>query len=284
MSEETYQEVLVIGKEIRLKRLFSEGKRAVIVAMDHGQTFGPLAGLIDFTAAAEKLKEADGVLLAPQMIRFTGTLFHSRNSPIPIARLNWNSRLCEQWGYEESHTTRTLSARAAVSLGAEALMVGLILKTGSEKRDVQNVGFFSQLVEESYELGIPLIGEVFPAHQVTMGQVYEDKSLHEYIKIGCRIACELGADAIKTFYTGESFAEVVEGTPIPIFALGAEKMERELQALELAYRAVKAGARGVVFGRNVIQAKAPDRFLAALKAVVKEGFSPAEAAGQYDLH
>lgn len=61
------------GKEIRLSKLFSNSGRAVIVAIDHGQTFGPMEGLIDYTAAAELLKEADGVLLAPQMIRFSGS-------------------------------------------------------------------------------------------------------------------------------------------------------------------------------------------------------------------
>ncbi len=58
---------------------------------------------------------------------------------------------------------------------------------------------------------------------------------HDYVKKTCRIVCELGADAIKTFYTGDRFAEVIEGTLIPVFALGAEKMANELDALELAH-------------------------------------------------
>jgi DhnA family fructose-bisphosphate aldolase class Ia len=57
------------GKEIRLSRLFPDGRNAVVVAMDHGQTFGPLPGLVDFTAAALRLKEADGVLMIPQIMR-----------------------------------------------------------------------------------------------------------------------------------------------------------------------------------------------------------------------
>ena len=94
----------------------------------------------------------------------------------------------------------------------------------------------------------------------------------------CRIICELGADAIKTFYTGERFAEVIEGAPVPVFALGAEKTPRPIDALELAHKAVKAGARGVVFGRNVIQADDPAAFLRGLKAVVQGNALPAEAA------
>ena len=70
------------GKEIRLSRLFASNGQSVVVAIDHGQTFGPMEGLVDFTQAAELLKEADGVLLAPQMIRFSGNLFQGQ---LPVA-------------------------------------------------------------------------------------------------------------------------------------------------------------------------------------------------------
>ena len=69
------------GRTIRLSKLFPNGNNAVVVAMDHGQTFGPMPGLVDFTAAAERLKEADAVLMAPQMIRFSGGLFEGKGSP-----------------------------------------------------------------------------------------------------------------------------------------------------------------------------------------------------------
>jgi DhnA family fructose-bisphosphate aldolase class Ia len=99
----------------------------------------------------------------------------------------------------------------------------------------------------------------------------------------CRIACELGADAIKTFYTGERFADVTGGVPIPVFALGAEKLEREVDALELAHKAVRAGARGIVFGRNIIQAPDSAKVLGALKAVVQDGIEPRRVAEEHGL-
>lgn len=267
------------GRDIRLNRLSPRGENSVIVAMDHGQTFGPMAGLIDFTEAAERLKEADAVLMAPQMIRFSGHLFLGKGSPTVIARLNWNTIHCEPWNYREAHTVKALSARTAVVAGAEVALASLVLQTGSEKQDARNVGVFAQLVEETYELGVPLIGEVFPIG----GLRDRPDELHDYIKKTCRIICELGADAIKTFYTGERFAEVTEGVPIPVFALGAEKMKREIDALELAHKAISAGARGVVFGRNVIQAQNPTQFLRGLKDVVRGHATPAEASAQHDL-
>lgn len=262
------------GKNIRLSKLFPLEKNAVIVAVDHGQTFGPMPGLVNFTAAVERLREADGVLLAPQMIRFSGNLFYGKDSPTLIVRLNWNTIHCEPWDYQEAHIVKAVSVETAVAAGAEIVLASLVLKTGSEELDARNVQIFAGLAEESYRLGIPLIGEVFPSG----GLRANADEFHDYIKKACRIICELGADAIKTFYTGDRFGEVVEGVPIPVFALGAEKLPTELDALELAYKAVSAGARGVVFGRNVLQAADPARFLRQLKAIVQEGVKPEEAA------
>jgi DhnA family fructose-bisphosphate aldolase class Ia len=268
------------GKDIRLGRLFSGSSNAVIVAVDHGQTFGPTLGLEDFPAVTGTLGEADGVLLSPWMTRFVTPLFARRNAPLVINRLNWSTRYCYPWGYTESETVPATSVRTAVSLGADVVLAALILQTGSERREAENVRIFMQFAAEAHELGIPIIGEAFPPPQVE-----NDKSLlHAYVKIASRIACECGADLIKTFYTGDRFPEVVQGTPIPILTLGAEKMNTERQALELAARSIRDGARGVVFGRNVFQAQNPANFLKGLKAVVKDGVKPADAVAQFGLH
>jgi DhnA family fructose-bisphosphate aldolase class Ia len=269
----------VTGKEIRLSKLFDNGNRAVVVAIDHGQTFGPMEGLVDYPAAAGRLKAADAVLLAPQMVRFTGDLFVGRSSPAMIVRLNWNTIHCEPWQYQEARIVKACSAAAAARGGADVLLASLTLKTGSEAHDAENVRLFAALAEEAAELGMPLIGEVFPAG----GLRSRPDEFHDYVKKCCRIICELGADAIKTFYTGDRFAEVVEGTPIPVFALGAEKLPRQIDALNLAAQSVAAGARGVVYGRNVLQADRPSDFLAGLKDVVQGRATPEEAAARYGL-
>jgi DhnA family fructose-bisphosphate aldolase class Ia len=269
----------VTGKEIRLSKLFPEGKNAVVVAMDHGQTFGPMEGLVNYRQAAERLKEADGVLLAVQMIDHTGSLFKGKGSPALIARLNWNTIHCEPWQYKQAFVVKSLSASAAMAAGAEAVLASLVLQTGDERHDAENVRVFTELAEETRQLGIPLIGEVFPAGDLRA----HPSEFHDYILKTCRIITELGADAIKTFYTGERFVEVTAGAPVPIFALGAEKMDRQVDALRLADRAVKAGARGVVFGRNVLQASDPTAFLRGLKDVVQGRAAPEGAAELYSL-
>jgi DhnA family fructose-bisphosphate aldolase class Ia len=76
---------------------------------------------------------------------------------------------------------------------------------------------------------------------------------------------------------------VVEGCPVPILALGAEKTPTPLEALQLAEREVRDGARGVVFGRNVLQAPEPRRFQRALCAVVREGMAAEEAVKRFTV-
>ncbi|MCI0476934.1 MAG: hypothetical protein L0Y55_11845, partial [Anaerolineales bacterium] len=77
--------------------------------------------------------------------------------------------------------------------------------------------------------------------------------------------------------------QIVAATPVPIFGLGARKTPREIDALHLAANEVRSGARGVVFGRNVVQARDPKRFLDALKEVVKAGRDPEDVAKKFGI-
>ena len=123
-----------------------------------------------------------------------------------------------------------------------------------------------------------MIGEYFPA--ITHGLSPDE--MHDQIFKGCRIASELGADLIKTFYT-DGFDQVTSICPVPILGLGAEKTPTQLQALELASKIVAGGGRGVVFGRNAVQVANPAAFQRALADVVKDGAAPAEAVDRHGL-
>lgn len=267
------------GHWLRLNKLFSDGKRAVIVAVDHGEFFGPTEGIIDLPGAISAAEEADGILLSPGMMTHCGSVFDHRGAPLAIIRLNWGTVYCEQWNYEQARTVHVISPQEALAMGADICLASLTLTTSDEEQDSRNVELFARLASQKRECGIPLIGEVFPAR---VGRLSTEE-LHEQVYVGCRIIAELGADAIKTFYTGERFNEVIEATPVPVFALGAEKLPEQIDALKLASDATQAGARGVVFGRNVIQAPDPALFLQGLKRVVKEEADPQEVAVELGL-
>jgi class I fructose-bisphosphate aldolase len=267
------------GEVIRLARLFDGGSNAVVAAIDHGLYNGPRPGFEDLAGVVDRLKGADAILVSPGMADHLAQAFSHRGAPAMMVRLNWGTQYATQWGYNESRTVPMVTAAGAVALGADIVLVGMSIKTGSEAVDAENVEMVGRCVAEKRAAGVPIVGEVYPAG-------HEDVSpeeRHEVISIGCRIVAELGVDLVKTFHTGERFSEIVRSTPVPILALGAKKLPREVDALELAAMAVRDGARGVVFGRNLVGASDPVRFLDALQEVVKHGMDPAQAAARYGL-
>jgi DhnA family fructose-bisphosphate aldolase class Ia len=267
------------GKQIRLARLFSRG-RAVIVAADHGEFDGPIPGMIDLPRTLSQVvsPEVDGVLLSPGMLTHCAELFTTRGGPLAVMRVNWSSVYAFHWGYNDAATVPAVSIPRAVELGADVVLISLTLHTGSEERDARNVEVFCSMRDDAHRLGIPVIGEAFPAR---CNELTPDE-MHDYVHAGARILAELGADLIKTFHTAR-FPDVVAGCPVPILALGAEKTPTQLQALGLAEREVRDGARGVVFGRNVLQAPEPLRFQRALCEVVRNDMPAAEAVATFEL-
>ena len=266
------------GREIRLRRLFGDG-RAVIIAIDHGMFDGPIPAMEDLPATASKINpEVDAVLLGPGMLRHCAALFAGRRRPLAILRLNWNTVYCFGWGYREAKSVRACTVEDGLREGMDIALVSLTLQTGDEERDAANVGVFAELTAGCHRLGIPVVGEYFPTGHLEM----TPEQLHESVLVGSRITAELGADAIKTFYTCD-FAAVTGGCPVPVLGLGAEKRPTPLDALALAADEVAGGAGGVVFGRNAIQVSDPHAFQAALCEVVREGADPKAAATRHGL-
>ncbi len=261
------------GEQIRLERLFSCGN-VVIVAVDHGLYNGPLPGLIDLPRVVQSITDADAILMSPGMPAHCANVFAKRNAPSLIVRLNWGTQYPTQWKYVTAHNVPMISASQALALGADIALAGFSLHTGDERMDADNIAALAKHVTEKRTAGIPLIGEFYPAGAEDLAP----EALQEQVAVGCRIAAEVGSDMIKTFYTGKGFEKIVAATPVPIFGLGARKTPREIDALRLAANEIRSGARGVVFGRNVVQAREPKRFLDALKEVVKAGKDPEDVA------
>lgn len=240
---------------------------AVIIAIDHGLFDGPIGGMHNLPDTAAKINPlVDAVLLAPGMIRHCAGVFAGTKRPLAVVRLNWNTVYCFKFACTAAKSVYSYDPLDALREGMDIALVSLTLQTGDEQRDAANVEVFSKLTNACHALGIPVIGEYFPTGHAKM----TPSQLHEDVLIGSRIVAELGADAIKTFYT-ENFKAVTSSCPVPVFGLGAEKLPTQRDALLLAQREVEDGASGVVFGRNAIQVADPFRFQAALCAVVKQG-------------
>ncbi len=91
--------------------------------------------------------------------------------------------------------------------------------------EVNNVEIFSEVVRQKEKLGIPLIGECYVVEHAEK----TPQQVHDKVKRISRIMAELGADLIKTFFTGDKFNEVIENTPVPVFTIGADKLNTSLR-------------------------------------------------------
>jgi putative autoinducer-2 (AI-2) aldolase len=97
-----------------------------------------------------------------------------------------------------------------------------------------------------------------------------------YLSLACRIAAELGAHMVKTYYC-EGFEKVTGSCPVPVVIAGGPKLETEMDALEMTAGALAQGAVGVDMGRNIWQSENPVPMIRAIRSVVHEGKSPEEA-------
>ena len=267
------------GKNIRLEKLFNKDENAVIVAIDHGMFDGPIPGMINLKETVQKINPCiDAVLLSPGMLKNLKQTFNYKGAPMPIVRINWSDVYCFHWNYNKASTVVACEVEDAVANGAEIVLVSLTIATGDPATDARNVEVYCRLMNSAAKLGIPVIGEFFPAKSDKLSA----EEMHEQVYSSCRILSELGTDLIKTFYT-HKFKEVTQSCPVPILGLGASKTPTQLEALKLAHAEIKDGARGVVFGRNAIQVKDPSAFQQALCEVVKKNMQPEEAVIKFKL-
>ena len=125
------------------------------------------------------------------------------------------------------------------------------------------------LVNEAERYGMPVLAVT------AVGKELEKRDAR-YLGLCSRIAAELGARMIKTYYC-EGFERMVKSTPVPLVIAGGPKLKTELDALKLAHRAVNEGAAGVDMGRNIWQSENPVRMIKAIRKIVHENASVKEA-------
>ena len=267
------------GKNLRLERLLKRRKRLIISALDHVMEYGHQPGIEDAEKAIQNCMGVDALLLPQFMLRRNWHLFAEALAPVPVVRINWTSAFYYPLNYRQGCTTIATSVEDSVYSGAEVVICSLFLENSDEQMETANVGLFSEVVRQTDRLGIPLIGECYVVEHKEIGA----KETHNKTKRVVRVMAELGADLIKCFFTGDRFAEIVENTPVPIFTIGADKLNTDLDVLMKAKNSVDHGARGIIFGRNIFMAKNPPLLIQALDDVMNNGTEPPEAAAKHQL-
>jgi putative autoinducer-2 (AI-2) aldolase len=252
------------GMKNRLARIFRpETGRTVMLAIDHGYFQGPTTGLervdLDVVPIAPY---ADALMLTRGMLRSTipathrgGIVMRASGGPSILKDLS-NERIA-------------LDVEDAARMNVHAVAVQVFVGGEHETQTVENM---TRLVDAGYRYGIPVLGVTAVGRELTRDA--------RYLGLATRICAELGAQLVKTYYCAEGFERVTAGCPVPIVMAGGKKLP-ELEALEMAYRAVQEGAAGVDMGRNIFQSESPAAMIQAVAKVVHEEARPDEA---YELY
>jgi len=268
------------GIQLRVNKLFRGKKNLVISALDHVVEYGVQPGIEKAAPAIENCLDTDALLLPRFMLKRNWKQLSGVNAPTPVVRINWSSSFYYPLEYREGFTTIATNVDEAVEAGAEAVICSLFLEEDNDRRrETDNVKIFSEVVRQKERLGIPLIGEAY----VVEHNEKTKEEVHNKVKRVSRIMAEMGADLVKTFYTGDRFHEVIENTPVPVFTIGAEKLDTDLDVLKKAYDSVTQGSRGIIFGRNIFMAENPPMLIKALNAVINDGVKPDKAAETFLL-
>jgi predicted phospho-2-dehydro-3-deoxyheptonate aldolase len=261
------------GKLLRLERLLDkETKRVVFIPMDDGLLDGPEGGLRN---QREKIKQivdggANGILGFKSVALRHYDLFNSTGLVLNLTAST--SRSC--------HTRKVLagSVEEALRLGADAVAVHVNLTSRYEPEMLANLG---QVGQECQKWGMPLLGIMYPRGETDDGKDnnYIDMKTEkpeEYaslVRHAARVGVELGADIIKTQYTGsaETFQTVVEScSPVPVIMAGGPKVSDE-KILSNIYNSIKAGGSGICTGRNGFNRENTTAFVRAARGIVHQG-------------
>lgn len=257
------------GTSIRMERIINRRTgNAVIIPMDHGVTVGPIKGIGSVKAMANAVASggADAAVVHKGAAAF-GHRGYGRDLGL-IIHLSASTAL----GPDPNDKVLVATVEEALKLGADGVSVQVNVGAENEGRMLSTLGEISRTCQE---WGMPLLAMMYPR-----GKRIKDEYDPEAVAHAARVGAELGADIVKTSYTGDpdSFARVIEGCPVPLVIAGGPKVESELDLLVMVERAIDAGAHGVAIGRNVFQAEDPVLTTHRICKVVHEGMSASEAA------
>ena len=262
---------MAAGKNRRLRRIFGNDGKTVIIPMDHGVTSGPIQGLVNMQSIIDKLVAggADAVVLHKGIAKNVdtkrlGLIIHVSASTKMGPDTNWKVRVC--------------SVEEAIRLGCDAVSIHVNLGADHENEMLAELG---KLADECDAWGIPLLAMMYP-RGTRVGNEHDP----QLVAHAARVGAELGADVVKTNYTGdpESFRKVVEGCPVPVVIAGGPKVDSARSLLEMVYQAIKAGCAGVSIGRNVFQHENPAAITKALVGIVHKGLNVEEATALLNEH
>ncbi len=255
---------MVSGHQIRLNRILRDGKM-LCIPMDHGISNGPIEGLEDPHSIIYKCEDHGltsviinkGILKTLPKPTKIGILVHFSSSTSLSSFPN--------------RKMLTGSVEEAMRLGADGVSLHINIGGKEEPEMLEQLGTIS---EQCHKWSMQLLAMMYPR-----GEKITNPHDPEIVAHVARIGADCGADIVKTLYTGDidSFSKVIKGTPVPVVIAGGPKAKTDMDVLQMTEDAMKAGAKGVTYGRNIFAHKTPDKMVEALAAIIFENVSAKEA-------
>jgi putative autoinducer-2 (AI-2) aldolase len=221
---------------------------------------GPTTGLENIKTMTDPLiKYADTLMLTRGALRN----YIDPETKIPIVlRVSGGTSILNENNL--LHEGIIVDIEDAIRLNVSGVAFSILVGQSFERDTILGL---TKYIDECERYGIPVLAVT----AVGKGLGKDAK----YLSLASRMAAELGAHIVKTYYC-KDFEKVVETCPVPIVIAGGKKIP-EQEALQMAYDALQAGAIGVDMGRNVFQSSDPVGMIKAVNAIVHSKYKPKEA-------
>jgi putative autoinducer-2 (AI-2) aldolase len=255
------------GMKNRISRLIKPDGHCQFLPIDHGYFQGPTRCLErPGETIRELLPYADGLFVTRGVLRSCVDPYGE--TPI-ILRVSGGTSVV---GEDLANEVITTSVEEIIRLNATAVGLSVFVGTEYERQTLENLAF---LVNDCEDYGIPVMAVTAVGKEL-------EKRTARYLALCCRIAAELGAKIVKTYYCQEDFDKVTNGCPVPVVIAGGPKCETELEVFEFVHDGMQKGAIGVNLGRNVWQNPHPVAMMRALNAVIHDSAAPKQALDLFE--
>ena len=229
------------GMANRMAQLIQSDGHCLFLPIDHGYFQGPTTNLEKPGQTAEPLLPySDAVFVTRGVLR--SSLDPGKSKPI-ILRVSGGTSMVGQDLANEGITT---SMEEAIRLNVSAVGLSLFVGSDYERQSLLNL---SKLVDEGEKYGVPVMAVT------AVGRELDNRDAR-YLALCCRIAAELGARVVKTYWC-KDFEKVVEGCPVPVVMAGGPQVNSELEVLEFVYDGMQRGSIGVKPGKECLAERLP---------------------------
>ncbi len=253
------------GLKNRMSRIFSpKTGRTVMLAFDHGYFQGPTSGLERIDLNILPLVEHADVLMCTRGV-LRSMIPPTVTKPVVMRASGGNSVLREL-----ENETVAVDIEDAIRMGVCAMAAQVYIGSEFEHKSIKNI---INLIDTGQRYGIPTLAVTGVGKDMVRDA--------RYFGLATRIAAEIGSHYVKSYFVEEGFERICAACPVPIVIAGGKKLP-ELDALEMAYKAIDQGAAGVDMGRNIFQADDPVAMIQAVGRVVHEMEKPSRAFELYN--